>query len=65
LRVAVEHSEVFEKLLPEQKFFVMRKHLVGYCSGFPEATELRKLLVQTNSALEVEEAIKTWMALKL
>ena len=62
LRVAVEHSEVFEKLLPEQKFFVMRKHLVGYCSGFPEATELRKLLVQTNSALEVEEAIKTWMA---
>ncbi len=61
LRVAVEHSEVFEKLLPEQKFFVMRKHLVGYCSGFPEATELRKLLVQTNSALEVQEAIKTWM----
>lgn len=62
LKVAVEHAFKFEEMLPEQKFFVMRKHLVGYCSGFPEATELRKALVQTNSALEVELVVKRYLA---
>ncbi len=60
LRVAVEHSRKFEELLPEQKFFVMRKHLVGYASGFDNATELRKKLVMTNSADEVAEVCRNY-----
>lgn len=60
LAVAVEHSRKFEELLPEQKFFVMRKHLVGYASGFDNATELRKKLVMTNSADEVEEVCRNY-----
>lgn len=64
LRVAVEHARKFEEVLPEQKFFVMRKHLVGYCTGFPEASELRKKLVMTNNADEVEREIKEWLDVK-
>lgn len=61
LAVAVEHARKFEEVLPEQKFFVMRKHLVGYANGFPDAVELRKKLVMTNSADEVETAIDEWL----
>lgn len=61
LSVAVEHARKFEEMLPEQKFFVMRKHLVGYASGFPEAVELRKKLVMTNSADEVERVVGEWL----
>ncbi len=62
LAVAIEHSNKFEELLPEQKFFVMRKHLVGYASGFDNATDLRKKLVMTNSAQEVEMVCKEWFS---
>lgn len=61
LDVAVEHSEVFEKILPEQKFFVMRKHLVGYASGFADASEIRKRLVLSNSAKEVRRIVEEWL----
>lgn len=61
LKVAVEHARKFEEVLPEQKFFVMRKHLVGYANGFPNAVELRKKLVMTNSADEVEKEIEDWL----
>ena len=57
LGVAVDHARKFEEVLPEQKFFVMRKHLVGYASGFADATEVRRALVQTNNAEEVEEIV--------
>lgn len=62
LRVAVEHARKFEETLPEQKFFVMRKHLVGYASGFDNATDLRKKLVMTNSAEEVDLACREWLS---
>lgn len=61
LRVAVEHARKFEEILPEQKFFVMRKHLVGYANGFANASEVRKKLVMTNSAEEVEEVCKDYL----
>lgn len=64
LKVAVEHARKFEEVLPEQKFFVMRKHLVGYASGFDNATDLRKKLVMTNCADEVEEEINKWLDVK-
>ena len=64
LKVAVEHARKFEEMLPEQKFFVMRKHLVGYVNGFANAVELRKRLVMTNSADEVESEINEWLDVK-
>ncbi len=61
LEIAVEHSRKFEEMLPEQKFFVMRKHLVGYAGGFANAGELRKKLLMTNSADEVQEICKEFL----
>lgn len=61
LRIAIEHSKKFEEILPEQKFFVMRKHLVKYVSGFDDASEIRKRLVQSNSATEVEKIVTDWI----
>ncbi len=57
LKVALEHARKFEEIFPEDRFFIMRKHLAWYARGFDGASELRQKLVQTNSADEVERAI--------
>ncbi len=57
LEVAVEHSQKFEEIFPEDRFFIMRKHLSWYARGFDNASELRNKLVLTNSAGEVRAAI--------
>ena len=60
LRVAVEHAREFEKNLPGNKFEPMRKHLTWYAHGFDGAGGLRRKLVQTNSADEVEEVVENF-----
>lgn len=57
LTVALEHARVFEMSLPGNKFEIMRKHLTWYAHGFDGAGGLRRKLVQTNGADEVEETI--------
>jgi nifR3 family TIM-barrel protein len=57
LNVAVEHARVFEKNLPGNKFEMMRKHLTWYAHGFDGAGGLRRKLVVSNSADEVEEIV--------
>jgi tRNA-dihydrouridine synthase B len=57
LKIAIEHARKFEELYPEDKFFVMRKHLSWYAKGFDGAKELRSKLVLCNSAKEVEKVI--------
>jgi len=57
LKVALEHSRKFEEIFPEDRFFIMRKHLAWYARGFDGASELRQKLVVTNSADEVEKVI--------
>ncbi len=57
LKVALEHARVFEMSLPGNKFEIMRKHLTWYAHGFDGAGGLRRQLVQTNSADEVEKIV--------
>jgi len=57
LKVAIEHARKFEEIFPEDRFFIMRKHLAWYARGFDNASELRNKLVLTNSADEVEKAM--------
>ena len=57
LRVALEQARKFEEIFPEDRFFIMRKHLAWYARGFDGASELRQKLVMTNSADEVEKVI--------
>ncbi len=59
LKVMLEHTKLFEKLLGQDKsFHIMRKHYKAYTSGFDGAKELRIKLMQTESLKEVEKIVK-------
>lgn len=63
--VAIRHAKIFEDLNhtvfvnDPYPFLNMRKHLGWYIKGFPNATEVRQKLYQTNSANEVEKLLRT------
>lgn len=58
IKVAVEHCEVYEATYPEEYFLPMRKHLAWYIKGFPNASEYRVKLMQTESAAEVKSILE-------
>jgi len=62
LRVAVEHSKMFEEMLGDIKSFaLMKKHFKAYVEGFPGAKELRMQLMETSNAQEIEDIIKAFL----
>ncbi|XKT75088.1 MAG: tRNA dihydrouridine synthase [Patescibacteria group bacterium UBA2103] len=58
LEVMLEHTRLYEKLLPHKAFHIMKKHYKAYVSGFDGAAELRAKLFQANNADEVEEILR-------
>ncbi len=56
-KVAIEHCELFEKMMPEVPFVHMRSHLGWYVKGFDGAREMRKDLMQSNSTEEVRDIL--------
>lgn len=58
LAIAIEHSRKFEEVFPNDRFFIMRKHLSWYARGFDGASDLRQKLVMCNSADEVERVLQ-------
>lgn len=64
LKVLLEHSRLFEKLLGDTKnFAIMKKHFKAYVSGFDGASELRAKLMETNNASEVEKIVSVILSL--
>lgn len=61
LAVMLEHTKLFEELLPERNFATMKKHYKAYVHGFTGAKELRVELMGTNSAEEVEQVVHKFM----
>lgn len=62
LRIAVEHTSLFEELLGDIKSFaIMKKHFKAYVEGFPGAKELRIRLMEAENAAEVERAVNTFL----
>ena len=62
LHIAVEHTELFEKLLGDLKSFaLMKKHFKAYCEGFPGAKELRMRLMETENAAEVRAIVEDFL----
>ena len=62
LRIAVEHTELFEHLLGDLKSFAqMKKHFKAYCEGFPGAKELRVRLMETENAAEVRAIVEDFL----
>lgn len=62
LKVLVEHTKLFNKLLSKQKRFdVMKKHYKAYVNGFEGAKELRIKLMETKTIREVEKLINSFI----
>lgn len=62
LRVMMEHTRLFEKLLGDVKnFAVMKKHYKAYAHGFPGAKELRIQLMETKNADDVEQVVNKFL----
>jgi nifR3 family TIM-barrel protein len=58
LRVMLEHTNLFEELLPHKSFALMRKHYQAYVTGWPGAKDLRAKLMETKDAAEVAAIIR-------
>ncbi len=62
LKVLVEHTKLYEKLLGKVKnFAVMKKHFKAYVNGFDGAKELRVKLMETDKSTEMESIIKEFL----
>lgn len=60
-RVMVEHTQLFEELLPHKNFAIMKKHYKAYVNGFDGAKELRVRLMDAQGAGEVAKVIQTFV----
>jgi nifR3 family TIM-barrel protein len=58
LSVMLEHTKLFEELLPHKNFAIMKKHYKAYVNGFDGAKELRMQLMETKSATEVRDVLE-------
>lgn len=71
LEVMLEHTKLFEELLPHKSFSVMKKHYKAYLTpvasakgvvdGFDGAKELRGELMGTENSKEVEKIVKDFL----
>lgn len=62
LQVLVEHTKLFEEMLPHKNLAVMKKHYKAYVSGFPGAADLRHELMQQNSVSDIEAVVHAFLA---
>lgn len=58
----MEHTRLFEELLPHKNFAVMKKHYKAYINGFDGAKELRNELMELSSAEEMAQRLDAFMA---
>lgn len=62
LKVMVEHTKIFEKLLGKVKSFnLMKKHYKAYVNGFSGASDLRVRLMNAKNSKEVEKIVKDFL----
>lgn len=62
LRVMVEHTKLFEELLPHKSFSIMKKHYKAYVNGFEGAAELRAELMQAPDSNAIAQLVDKWLA---
>ncbi len=61
LKILVEHTKLFEKMLGKHKnFAIMKKHYKAYVNGFDGAKELRVKLMEAENATQVENIVSAW-----
>jgi nifR3 family TIM-barrel protein len=57
----IEHTKLFEKLLPHKSFALMKKHYKAYINGFNGAGELRARMMEAGDAQEIEHILQSYM----
>ena len=63
LRVLLEHTKLYEKLMGDRRnFAMMKKHYKAYVNGWAGAKELRVRLMECNTVMEVENIITEELA---
>ncbi len=63
LRVMIEHTKLFEKMLGEHKnFAIMKKHYKAYVNGFDGAKELRVKLMEAETSDAVDQIANDFSA---
>jgi nifR3 family TIM-barrel protein len=61
LKVLVEHTKLYEKLLPYRNFANMKKHFKAYVNGFEGAKELRNELMQAHNSKEMSKPVNDFL----
>ena len=62
LQVMVEHTKLFQELLPHKSFAIMKKHYKAYVTGFDGAAELRAELMNAPDALTVGAVVLKFLS---
>ena len=58
LKVMVEHTKLFEELLPHKSFAIMKKHYKAYVNGFDGAKDLRHKLIESKDFEEFKKNLR-------
>ena len=58
LHVLLEHTRLFEELLPHKNFSIMKKHYKAYITGWDGAKELRIKLMEAKNGDDVAQIIE-------
>jgi len=61
LTVLIEHTALYEAILPHKSFAIMKKHYKAYCNGFDGAKELRIKLMELSNSAEVSVAVDDFL----
>lgn len=61
LKVLVEHTKLFEEIVPHKNFNIMKKHYKAYVHGWDGAKELRIKLMEAKSASDVENIVNEYL----
>ncbi|MFH0755615.1 MAG: tRNA-dihydrouridine synthase [bacterium] len=61
LKVLIEHTKLYEKLLNYRNFANMKKHFKSYLNNFEGVKELRNKLMKTNNSEEVIRIIEDYL----
>lgn len=63
LRIAVEHTRLFEDMLGDIKnFAIMKKHFKAYVEGFAGAKELRMQMMEAESGRQIEGLVEDFIS---
>lgn len=60
--VMLEHTRLFEELLPHKNFAIMKKHYKAYINGFDGAKELRNELMELSSHSEMAQKLAHFLS---